>query len=175
MAITLLDAEDIRRGLVRISHEIVERNKGCQGLMLFGIRTRGAPLAQRLARCLQEIEPGEVPVGLLDVRPHRDDRDPDEPVPDESRIPGTIDEKTVVLVDDIAYTGRTARAALDALMQHGRPARVQLAVLVDRGHRELPIRPDYVGRNVPTSKNDWVVVHLQEIDGCDEVLLTARD
>ncbi len=174
MAVALLDAEDIRRGLVRISHEIVERNKGCQGLMLVGIRTRGVPLAQRLACCLREIEQREVPVGVLDVRPHRDDRAPDEAVREESDMPQGVDQQTVILVDDIIYTGRTARAALDALMHYGRPGQVQLAVLVDRGHRELPVRPDYVGRNIPTAREEWVVVHLHEVDGCDEVLLTKR-
>ncbi len=174
MPSTLLDAEDMRRGLLRIAHEIVERNKGCQSLMLVGIRTRGVPLARRLASHLQEIEHREVPVGALDVRPHRDDRDPRQAVPEESNIPSSPDEQTVVLVDDIIYTGRTARAAMDALIHYGRPARVQLAVLVDRGHRELPIRPDYVARNVPTSASEWLVVHLQEVDGADEVLLTER-
>jgi len=174
MPSAILDAEEIRRGLLRIAHEIAERNKGGHGLMLVGIRTRGVPLAHRLGRHLQEIERRQVPVGALDVRPHRDDRDSGEAAPEESHIPASPDEQTVILVDDIICTGRTARAAMDALIHYGRPARVQLAVLVDRGHRELPIRPDYVARNVPTAEDEWIVVHLQEVDGSDEVLLTER-
>lgn len=175
MPVLLLDAADIARALVRISHEIVERNKGCDGVVLVGIRTRGVPLARRLAQHLSAIEGREIPVAALDTRPYRDDRPQGESSAPESEIPESLDGRTVVLIDDIMYTGRTARAALEGLLRYGRPARVQMAVLVDRGHRELPLRPDYVGRNVPTARHEWVVVHLQEVDGCDEVLLTRRE
>jgi len=167
----IMDEHDIRRALTRIAHEIVERNKGAQDLVLIGIRRKGVPLAHRLAATLRELEHQPVPVGELDISNHRDDRPPAA-----SPRPGTIvnfniTDKNVVLVDEVLYTGRTLRAAMDALVEMGRPARVQLAVLVDRGHRELPVRADYVGRNVPTSRAERVTVHLQELDDKDDVVL----
>ena len=169
----ILGQEDIRRALTRIAHEILERHSGVDGLLLGGIRTRGLPLATRIAERIREYEGKEVPVASLDVRPYRDD------VPWESRsrldpasFPVDINGRRVVLVDDVLFTGRTARATLDALTDVGRPQQVQLAVLVDRGHRELPIRADYVGKNIPTAQGERVQVRLTEIDGRDEVLLT---
>jgi len=168
----LLGPDEIRRMLSRIAHEILERNRGAEGLVLVGIRTRGVPLARRLAERILRFEGREVPVGALDVSLYRDDLDrrPLTAV-GPTEIPVNITGLTVVLVDDVLYTGRTARAALDALMDLGRPRGVQLAVLVDRGHRELPIRPDYVGKNLPTSRREEVQVRLEETDGRDEVVL----
>ena len=172
----LMSPDDVRRAIVRIAHEIVEQNQGCGELMLVGMRTRGVPLAQRLAATIREFEGEEVPVGALDIGLYRDDlpargtRVEIKP----SELPQDIADKRVVLVDDVLYTGRSIRAALDALIDYGRPQRIQLAVLVDRGHRELPIRADFVGKNVPTSRQDEVVVQLEEIDGIDQVLATER-
>ena len=173
----VLGAEDIRRSLTRIAHEIVERNHGADGLVLLGIPTRGVPLARRLAIQIGGIEPGFDPaaqVGELDVTMYRDDlhRQPTRSI-GTTRVPD-LDDRTVVLVDDVLYSGRTIRAALDAIADLGRPARVQLATLADRGHRELPIRPDYVGKNLPTSRAERVRVHLTEVDGPtypDEVVI----
>jgi pyrimidine operon attenuation protein/uracil phosphoribosyltransferase len=171
--VILLNRADIRRALTRIAHEIAERNQGTAELVLVGMRTRGVPLARRLARILADIEGRPVPVGELDVTLYRDDLAVRglRPALQQTDIPVDITGKVVVLVDDVLYTGRTVRAALDALMDFGRPRRVQLAVLVDRGHRELPIRADYVGKNVPTSRREEVQVRLEEVDGTDEVLL----
>jgi pyrimidine operon attenuation protein/uracil phosphoribosyltransferase len=171
--VILLNRADIRRALTRIAHEIAERNQGTAELILVGMRTRGVPLARRLARILADIEGRPVPVGELDVTLYRDDLAVRglRPALQQTDIPVDITGKVVVLVDDVLYTGRTVRAALDALMDFGRPRRVQLAVLVDRGHRELPIRADYVGKNVPTSRREEVQVRLEEVDGTDEVLL----
>ena len=172
----LMSPDDVRRAIVRIAHEIVEQNQGCRELMLVGMRTRGVPIAQRLAASIREFEGEEVPVGALDIGLYRDDlpargtRVEIKP----SDLPQDIDDKRVVLVDDVLYTGRSIRAALDALIDYGRPQRIQLAVLVDRGHRELPIRADFVGKNVPTSRQDEVVVQLEETDGIDQVLATER-
>ena len=172
----LMSPDDVRRAIVRIAHEIIEQNQGCRELMLVGMRTRGVPLAQRLAATIREFEGEEVPVGALDIGLYRDDlpargtRIEIKP----SELPQDIADKRVVLVDDVLYTGRSIRAALDALIDYGRPQRIQLAVLVDRGHRELPIRADFVGKNVPTSRQDEVVVQLEEIDGIDQVLATER-
>ncbi len=168
----LLGADDIRRAVARLAHEIVERNAGVQNLVLVGLRTRGIPLARRLKHKIDEFEHAEVPLGELDVTLYRDDvhqRAPRTLSP--TSIPVNIEDKTVVLVDDVLYTGRTIRAALDALIDLGRPRAIQLVCLVDRGHRELPIRPDYVGKNVPTSHHEKVAVRLQEIDGVDDVVL----
>ena len=164
---------DISRALRRIGHEILERNKGSEGLVLLGIPSRGVPLARRLAACIEEVEGTAIPVGELDITLHRDDlrRNPVRTA-HRSRIPaGGIDDQVVVLVDDVLYSGRTIRAALDALSELGRPRAVRLAVLVDRGHRELPIRPDYVGKNIPTALAERVRVELGETDDGDRVVL----
>ncbi len=163
----ILDEAAIERALVRIAHQIVERNKTTEGLCLVGIRTRGVPLAERLAKNLQRIEGTNVPVGELDITLYRDDLSPvaESPVLNGTRLDFDITGRTVVLCDDVIYTGRTARAAMDAVMALGRPARIQLFALVDRGHRELPIRPDFVGKNIPTSRGEVVAVRLAECDG----------
>jgi pyrimidine operon attenuation protein / uracil phosphoribosyltransferase len=175
---TIMSSEDIRRAIMRIAHEIVENNRGCQDLVFIGMQTRGVPLAERIARGIAEFENETVPVGSLDIGFYRDDL-PDTGLTIEikpSDIPTDIDGKRLVLVDDVLYTGRSIRAALDALIDYGRPQRIQLAVLLDRGHRELPIRADYVGKNIPTSRRDDVQVRLQETDGSDGVvLITAED
>ncbi len=169
----LLDADAIRRSLVRIAHEILERHRGVSDLALIGIRTRGAVLAKRLAKELEAIERHPIPVGILDITLYRDDlsRIAPNPIVHETQIPFDITEQRLVLVDDVLFTGRTIRAALDALVDLGRPRGIQLAVLVDRGHRELPIRADYVGKNIPTSLQQRVDVRLQEVDGQDEVVI----
>jgi pyrimidine operon attenuation protein/uracil phosphoribosyltransferase len=168
----LLGADDVRRAVARLAHEIVERNQGVDSLVLVGLRTRGIPLARRLQEAIEAFEGGRVPLGELDVTLYRDDvhqRAPRALSP--TSIPVDISDRTVVLVDDVLYTGRTIRAALDALIDLGRPRAIQLVCLVDRGHRELPIRPDYVGKNVPTSRHEKVAVRLEEVDGQDEVVL----
>ena len=169
----VLDAARISRSLARIAHEILERNHAVDELALIGIRTRGVPLARRLAQSIREINQHEVPTGALDITLYRDDlmRTPvgAQPLIRKTEIPFSIDDKRVLLVDDVLYTGRTIRAALDALIEFGRPKAIQLIVLVDRGHRELPIKADYVGKNVPTSSSQSIQVHLTEIDGRDEV------
>jgi pyrimidine operon attenuation protein/uracil phosphoribosyltransferase len=172
----ILAEADLRRALARIAHEIVERNHGVANLVLLGIRTRGAPIARRLATKLQELEGAAVPLGQLDITLYRDDLDQRalQPRIGPSEVPVSLSERTVVLVDDVIFTGRSVRAALDAIMDYGRPASVQLAVMVDRGHRELPIRPDYVGKNVPTARDEDVRVRLEETDGVDEVVLVKR-
>ena len=170
----VLTADDIRRILVRVAHEIVERHGGTDDLVLIGMRTRGVPLAGRLARLIERHEGVTLPVGSLDITYYRDDltRLAHAPIVKRSDLGFDVTGRTVVLVDDVLFTGRTVRAALDALTDHGRPEAVRLAVLVDRGHRELPIRPDFVGKNLPTSRDELVKVRLKETDGTDEVLLT---
>ncbi len=172
----LMSAEDIDRALKRISHQIIEKNHGLSELCLVGIHTRGVPLAKRLARHITAIEGVTPPVGELDITLYRDDlsRISEMPEVKGSSVDFSIEDKTVVLVDDVIYTARTARAALEAVMKLGRPAKVQLCVLVDRGHTELPIRPNYVGKNIPTSVNEVVAVRLAETDGEDGVFLYAR-
>src|SRR6187401_3480379 len=169
----VMDGDRMSRALVRIAHEILERNRGAGELALVGIRTRGVPIARRLARALKDINGHEVPTGALDITLYRDDlmRNPvgPQPVIRKTEIPFSIDDRKILLVDDVLYTGRTIRAALDALIDFGRPRAIQLVALVDRGHRELPIRADYVGRNIPTSRQQTVNVRLTEIDGRDEV------
>mgnify|MGYP005851557393 CR=1 FL=1 len=169
----ILDANGIRRSLTRIAHEILEKNKGVEDLILVGIRRRGVPLAERLARLIQEIEGKTVRVGKLDITLYRDDLTAlgDQPVVHGTEIPWDIVGKRIVLVDDVLYTGRTVRAAMDAIVDLGRPQYIQLAVLIDRGHRELPIRADFVGKNVPTSRRELIHVKLVEIDGEDEVVI----
>lgn len=178
-----MDQETLRRAVTRMAHEIVERNKGASTLCLIGIRRRGVHLAARLADAIAAAEGARIPVGSLDVTEYRDDRDvrarPSSPGPSHSapgaesgtQIPFDVAGRRIVLVDDVLYTGRTVRAALDALIDRGRPASIQLAVLIDRGHRELPIRPDYVGKNLPTSSRELVTVRLAECDGRDEVVI----
>jgi pyrimidine operon attenuation protein / uracil phosphoribosyltransferase len=169
----VLDADRMARSLARIAHEILERNRGVEELALVGIRTRGVPLARRIAKSLQDISHHEIPTGALDITLYRDDLSGHavgtQPLVRKTEIPFSIDGKLILLVDDVLYTGRTIRAALDALIDFGRPKAIQLIVLVDRGHRELPIKADYVGKNVPTSSAQSVQVHLMEIEGRDEV------
>lgn len=175
---TIMTGEDIRRALVRIAHEVVERNRGTEGLVFVGIVTRGKPLASRLVDCIEQFEGVRLPQGSLDISLYRDDvsqHGASTPRMQRTEIAVDLNEKRVVLVDDVLYTGRSIRAAMDALMDFGRPRTVQLAVLVDRGHRELPVRPDYVGKNVPTSMSEEVRVQLQEIDGEDRVVLRADE
>lgn len=171
----VMDAEEMRRALTRIAHEIVERNRGAANLVLVGILRRGAPLAERLANLLQQIEGVRPPVGKLDVALYRDDYAERRHVVRPTDLPFDVDSKDIILVDEVLYTGRTVRAAIDALMDLGRPASIQLAVLLDRGHRELPIRPDYVGKNVPTSRTEHVETRLMELDGEDAVRITRED
>lgn len=172
----ILDVDGIRRAITRIAHEIVEKNKGTNGVVLIGIRRRGVPLAERIQNRIEEFEGVKLPLGILDITLYRDDLSmiDVQPVVHQTEVPFNIEGKTVILVDDVLYTGRTARAALDATMDLGRAEKIQLAVLVDRGHRELPIRADYVGKNLPTSSREIVSVCLQEIDGSEEVLLLER-
>jgi pyrimidine operon attenuation protein/uracil phosphoribosyltransferase len=171
----VMDADRIGRALIRIAHEIVERNKGIEALALIGVRTRGVPIARRVARALREITGSDVPTGALDITLYRDDlmrhAVGPQPVVRRTEIQFSIDDRKILLVDDVLYTGRTTRAALDALIDFGRPKAIQLIVLVDRGHRELPIKADYVGKSLPTSPDESVQVRLEETDGVDEVLL----
>lgn len=168
----ILDDKAINRGLTRIAHEIIEHNKGVEDVVLLGIKTRGIPLAKRIASKIELFESVGVPCGSIDITFYRDDLEKKSLNPIvKSEVDVDIDDKIVVLVDDVVYTGRTCRAALDAVLDVGRARKIQLATLVDRGHRELPLRPDYVGKNVPTSTNEVVHVHLTEIDGIDEVII----
>lgn len=172
----IMDAEQMRRAITRIAHEILEANKGVADVRLVGIRTRGVPLARRMAARIREIEGVELPVGVLDITLYRDDLTTiaHQPVIHKTEIPFSVDGKVIVLVDDVLFTGRTVRAALDALIDLGRPRRIQLAVLVDRGHRELPIRADFVGKNTPTSLEEVIKVELVEVDGVDRVSIFER-
>ncbi|HTI36170.1 MAG TPA: bifunctional pyr operon transcriptional regulator/uracil phosphoribosyltransferase PyrR [Vicinamibacterales bacterium] len=171
----VMDADRMSRALTRIAHEILERNRGTAELALVGIRRRGVPLARRIAAALHDINGDDVPTGALDITLYRDDlmRQPvgPQPVLRRTEIPFSIDDRRILLVDDVLYTGRTIRAALDALIDFGRPRAIQLIVLIDRGHRELPIKADYVGKNIPTSPAESVQVRLIEIDGTDEVIV----
>ena len=175
--IQILDGDGIRRALTRIGHEILERNQGSTDVILVGLRRRGVPLANRLATALKQIEGADVPLGELDITMYRDDLElrGTRPEMHPTSMPHDVTDRRVVLVDDVLYTGRTVRAALDAILDYGRPRVIQLAVLVDRGHRELPIRPDYIGKNVPTAQHEEVAVRLEEIDGKDEVVLIRMD
>jgi pyrimidine operon attenuation protein / uracil phosphoribosyltransferase len=176
MTATVMTADDVRRAITRIAHEILERNDGGDGVDLVGIADRGDDLARRLAAEIERIEGAQVPVGALDITFYRDDIGLRAEAPEvhETRIGFDITGATVVLVDDVLFTGRTIRSAMDALMDFGRPRAIQLAVLVDRGHRELPVRADFVGKNVPTSQTDDVAVRITEVDGRDEVTVTPR-
>jgi len=172
----LLTSKEIERALARIAHEIVEKNKGAEDVVLVGMRTRGVPLAKRIAEIIEGFEGIPTPVGALDISLHRDDISPSElrPAnPSLTDIPISIADRRVILVDDVLYTGRSIRAAMDALMDLGRPKTIQLAVLIDRGHRELPIRADYVGKNIPSSKDEEIQVQLQEVDGVDKVVIES--
>jgi pyrimidine operon attenuation protein/uracil phosphoribosyltransferase len=175
----IMDADRISRALTRIAHEVLERNHDIGGVALVGVRSRGVPLARRIATALREVSGTDVPTGALDITLYRDDlmRNPVGPQPlvRKTEIPFSIDTRTIVLVDDVLYTGRTTRAALDALIDFGRPRAIQLVVLVDRGHRELPIKADYVGKNVPTSRKESVQVRVAEFDGIDEVTVEAGE
>lgn len=170
MAKEIYDEMAVKRALTRMTYEIIERNKGIDNLVIVGIKTRGAYLAQRIAKRLEQLEGASVPVGELDISMYRDDRKyTDDPVVKDSQLQFDITGKHVILVDDVLFTGRTIRAALDALMDQGRPDRINLAVLVDRGHRELPIRPDFIGKNIPTAMDEQVAVYVKEIDGKDGI------
>ena len=174
----LLTSSEVGRVLARIAHEIVEKNKGAEGVVLVGMRTRGVPLAKRIAEIIEGLEGTLIPVGTLDIGLYRDDISPSELKPvNQSRtdIPTSITDRRVILIDDVLYTGRSIRAAMDALMDMGRPKSIQLAVFIDRGHRELPIRADYVGKNIPSSKDEEIQVQLEEIDGVDEVVIGSLD
>jgi pyrimidine operon attenuation protein / uracil phosphoribosyltransferase len=178
----LLDEEALGRTLQRIAHELIERNRDLEGVALVGIHTRGVPLAQRLRRLIEEFAGVELDLGTVDITFYRDDvqvrgREAPlhpQPIVRDTKLDFPLEGRTIVLVDDVLYTGRTIRAAIEALFDYGRPARVQLAVLADRGHRELPIRPDYVGKNLPTARDERVQVHLVEVDEVDEVLLVSE-
>ena len=175
--VKILDKEAIARSIMRISHEIIEKNKGTDKLCLVGIRNRGVYIAKRLAECIKGIEGKEIVSGALDITLYRDDLAlaSGQPLVRKTEIDFDINDKNLVLVDDVLYTGRTIRAALDALIDFGRPKSIQLAVLIDRGHRELPIRADFVGKNIPTSKKETIEVHLEESDGSDEVLIAEKE
>ena len=169
----ILDESAVRRALNRISHEILEKNRGASDVVLVGIRTRGYPLAVRIAEKIREVENTVVPVGVLDITHYRDDLSRNTlPEKSETDISFSVEDKIVILVDDVLYTGRTIRAAIDAIFDIGRPRRIQVAALIDRGHRELPISADYIGKNIPTSKTEKVSACLKEVDGQDEVCLS---
>lgn len=174
---TLLDEDAIRRALTRISHEMIEKNKGMDHCILLGIRTRGYPLAERLAANIKRIEGVDLPVGSVDITLYRDDleKKQSDPKIQDLELPASIEGKKVILVDDVLYTGRTVRAAMDALMDKGRPNQIQLAVLADRGHRELPIRADYVGKNVPTARSEQIRVQLHQSDNIDKVSIVQHN
>lgn len=171
----ILDKDGVNRALTRVAHEILEKHKGVGELCLVGIRNRGVYLAERLGQIIKNIEGSDVPVGTLDITLYRDDLSLVDvnPMVHKTEINFDINDKSLILVDDVLYTGRTIRAALDALIDFGRPKSIQLAVLVDRGHRELPIRAEYVGKNIPTAQNEIVEVHLSEVDGKDEVIIAV--
>lgn len=172
----LMDKDEIRRSLLRLSHQILEKNREIEDLVVVGIHRRGVTLAERISKMIEEIKGKKLPTGTLDITLYRDDltRIAYQPVVRNTNILFPIDDKKVVLVDDVLYTGRTARAAIDALIDFGRPKKIELVVLIDRGHRELPIRADYVGKNIPTSPGEMVEVKVEELDGTDEVLILKR-
>lgn len=173
----IMSEDDIRRALVRISHEIAERNRGVENLVIIGVARRGDHLGRRIAKIIEEIENAKVPVGTIDISLYRDDVNlfDHKPTASKTDIPFAIDDKRVILVDDVLHKGRSVRAALDGLMDFGRAASIQLAVLIDRGHRELPIAADYVGKNIPTAKREWIQVALQEQDGFDKVSIVEQE
>lgn len=171
----VMDDQDVARAVTRIAHEIIEKNKGIEDVVFIGIQRRGVPLARRIAERVQETEGKKIPVGILDITFYRDDLSAlsEHPIVNGTQMDFSVTGKKVILIDDVLYTGRTIRAAMDAIIDLGRPKLIQLAVLVDRGHRELPIRPDYVGKNIPTSRNEEITVRLVETDGID--LVTIND
>ena len=171
----VMDADDIRRALTRIAHEIIEKNRGAEKLGIVGVWRKGAPIAERLAKMISKIEGIRVPVGVLDISLYRDDYMTRQPRIGKTDIPFDVTGRTIVLVEEVIYTGRTVRSAMDALIDMGRPAAIQLAVLLDRGHRELPIRPDYVGKNLPTSRKEKVDVQLSEMQGEDRVVIVKDE
>lgn len=172
----LMDKDEIRRSLLRLSHQILEKNREIEDLVVIGIHRRGVTLAERISKMIEEIKGKKLPTGTLDITLYRDDltRIAYQPVVRNTNILFPLDDKKVVLVDDVLYTGRTVRAAIDALIDFGRPKKIELVVLIDRGHRELPIRADYVGKNIPTSPGEMVEVKVEELDGTDEVLILKR-
>lgn len=169
----IMDESAMMRSLARITHEIIEKNRGCENIMLVGVHRRGVPLAQILSDKIKQFEGADVPVGYVDISLYRDDLSEIDPLPDvsDSSFPLDVKDKTVILVDDVIYTGRTVRAAIEAVFAAGRPRAIQLAVLIDRGHRELPVKPDYVGKNVPTSHSEIICVEVAEYDGANRVML----
>ena len=173
----VIDSVTMKRAITRITYEIIERNRGIEDLVLVGIKTRGIYIAQRIAQRLKQIEDIDVPVGELDITLYRDDKKEEvlEAELHDSNIPVSLEGKEVILVDDVLYTGRTIRAALDAVMDFGRPRRIALAVLVDRGHRELPIRADFVGKNIPTSSDEEIIVEMEEVDSQDRILIDKQE
>lgn len=173
----IMDTEQMDKTLTRIAHEIIEKNKDIENIAVVGIRTRGAFLAERLAKKIKDIERKELPVGVLDITLYRDDLTTiaEQPVVHKTEIDFDIQDKIIILIDDVLYTGRTIRCALDALIDFGRPQNIQLAVLIDRGHRELPIRADYVGKNIPTSQKEIVQVKINEVDDIDEVMIQEKE
>ncbi len=170
----ILDEKAMQRAVARISYEIIERNKGVNNLCVIGMFSRGAELARRIADKIREVESAEIPTGFLDITSFRDDVKPGREYSDRSDIPFPITDRKVVLVDDVIYTGRSVRAAIDALMELGRPQSIQLAVLIDRGHREIPIRPDFIGKNLPTARDEQVKVMVRERDGIDKVIILEQ-
>lgn len=172
----IMDEVKIKRSITRISHEIIEKNKGGQDIVLVGIKRRGVPIAKRIAENIKNFEGIDIPVGILDISLYRDDLSElsKNPIVKDNRLNINIKDKKVILVDDVIYTGRTVRAAIQAIFDNGRPGKIQLAVLIDRGHRELPIRPDYVGKNIPTSLSENILVELNEIDGNDSVKILVH-
>lgn len=172
----VVDALTMKRAITRITYEIIERYQGIENVVLIGIKTRGIFIAQRIAQRLKELENIEVPVGELDITLYRDDKkqELEEAELHDSNIPVSLEGKEVILIDDVLFTGRTIRAALDAIMDFGRPRRIGLAVLVDRGHRELPVRADFVGKNIPTSTKEEIIVEMQELDGCDRIVIKTE-
>jgi len=174
--VQIMDETAINRAITRITHEIIEKNKGIDNLVVIGIQRRGVSLAKRLAASIKEHEGQDLPVGILDITLYRDDLSmlSEHPVINKTDIPFDVNAKVILMVDDVLYTGRTARAAMDAIMEIGRPKAIQFAVLIDRGHRELPIRADYVGKNVPTSKQEIIHVHLAEVDGINSVVIADK-
>ncbi len=171
----LMDEADVRRALMRIAHEIIEKNKGIENIHLVGIKRRGLPLAQQICQNIAQIEGKSVPCGELDIHSYRDDLSPNTAVSNAQPLPFDVNDKIIVLVDDVLYTGRTVRAAIEAIFSLGRPRAIQLAILVDRGHRELPIRADFVGKNVPTSHSERIMVQTPLLDGCTCVEIWQKD